>query len=348
MLNIKKLLIATTVSLGIFLTANNVVSADTTLSYKDVDGVKCVNIVELARLKGEQISGVTHEVYGKGYNITFDGKLVTIYEEAPCIFIDGKMTVLKTEVISADGLEYNFPVMQTPAKEGDGFLIPMFVVEKNLGIKGSEEGIVVEKPKEDTNTGNNNSNSGSNNSGSSNNGSNSGNSGNNGTTTPAPKPDPKPEQEDTNTGNNNSNSGSNNSGSSNNGSNSGNSGNNGTTTPAPKPDPKPEQPSGMSFSTFAGKLSSLGFDSNGTYWENGVKMGKVRVSSDRASFGLHQNSSSFNNVIKNSLNMLLPTGGNKVYSIVSSSFSNQTLNLDGRKVVLQQFSDAVIIDIYDN
>lgn len=301
MLNIKKLLIATTVSLGIFLTANNVVSADTTLSYKDVDGVKCVNIVELARLKGEQISGVTHEVYGKGYNITFDGKLVTIYEEAPCIFIDGKMTVLKTEVISADGLEYNFPVMQTPAKEGDGFLIPMFVVEKNLGIKGSEEGIVVEKPKEDTNTGNNNSNSGSNNSGSSNNGSNSGNSGNNG-----------------------------------------------TTTPAPKPDPKPEQPSGMAFSTFAGKLSSLGFDSNGTYWENGVKMGKVRVSSDRASFGLHQNSSSFNNVIKNSLNMLLPTGGNKVYSIVSSSFSNQTLNLDGRKVVLQQFSDAVIIDIYDN
>ncbi|MFR4998499.1 MAG: hypothetical protein ACLUDK_14905 [Clostridium paraputrificum] len=301
MLNIKKILIATTVSLGIFLTANNVVSADTTLSYKDVDGVKCVNIVELARLKGEQISGVTHEVYGKGYNITFDGKLVTIYEEAPCIFIDGKMTVLKTEVISADGLEYNFPVMQTPAKEGDGFLIPMFVVEKNLGIKGSEEGIVVEKPKEDTNTGNNNSNSGSNNSGSSNNGSNSGNSGNNG-----------------------------------------------TTTPAPKPDPKPEQPSGMSFSTFAGKLSSLGFDSNGTYWENGVKMGKVRVSSDRASFGLHQNSSSFNNVIKNSLNMLLPTGGNKVYSIVSSSFSNQTLNLDGRKVVLQQFSDAVIIDIYDN
>lgn len=301
MLNIKKLLIATTVSLGIFLTANNVVSADTTLSYKDVDGVKCVNIVELARLKGEQISGVTHEVYGKGYNITFDGKLVTIYEEAPCIFIDGKMTVLKTEVISADGLEYNFPVMQTPAKEGDGFLIPMFVVEKNLGIKGSEEGIVVEKPKEDTNTGNNNSNSGSNNSGSSNNSSNSGNSGNNG-----------------------------------------------TTTPAPKPDPKPEQPSGMAFSTFAGKLSSLGFDSNGTYWENGVKMGKVRVSSDRASFGLHQNSSSFNNVIKNSLNMLLPTGGNKVYSIVSSSFSNQTLNLDGRKVVLQQFSDAVIIDIYDN
>lgn len=300
MLNIKKILIATTVSLGIFLTANNVVSADTTLSYKDVDGVKCVNIVELARLKGEQISGVTHEVYGKGYNITFDGKLVTIYEEAPCIFIDGKMTVLKTEVISADGLEYNFPVMQTPAKEGDGFLIPMFVVEKNLGIKGSEEGIVVEKPKEDTNTGNNNSNSGSNNSGSSNNGSNSGNSGNNGTTTPAPKPDPKPEQ------------------------------------------PKP---TGMAFSTFASKLPSMGFDDLGTYWENGSKLGTARADSNQAGFILYQNSSTFNGVIKNCLNMLLPTGGNKVFDIISSPFSNQTLELDGRIVTIEQYPQGVRVNI---
>lgn len=308
MLNIKKLLIATIVSLGIFLTANNVVSADTTLSYKDVDGVKCVNIIELARLKGEQISEVTHEVYGKGYNITFDGKLVTIYEEAPCIFIDGKMTVLKTEVISADGLEYNFPVMQTPAKEGDGFLIPMFVVEKNLGIKGSEEGIVVEKPKEeDTNTGNNNSNNGSNNSGSSNNGGS-------------------------------------------NGGNSGNSGNNGgTTTPAPKPDPKPEQPkpTGMAFSTFASKLPSMGFDDGGVYWENGKKMGVVYATSGEATFSLRQNSASFNSVIKNCLNMLLPTGGNKVFSIVSNPFDNQTIEVDGRIVSMEQTSVGVGIKIYN-
>lgn len=310
MVNIKKLLMTIIVAGTIMITSNNVIiaNASSTLSYKEVDGVQCVNIVELARLKGEQLSEATHEVYGKGYNITLDGKLVTIYEEAPYIFVDGKMTVLKTEVISADGLEYNFPVMQTPVKEGDGFLIPMFVVEKSLGIKGNEEGIVVEKPKEDTNIGNNNSNSGSNNSGSSNNGasSNNGNSG-----TPTPKPDP---------------------------------------TPTPKPDPEPEkpQPTGMAFSTFAGKLPEMGFDETGNYWENGIKMGKVRVSSDRVSFGLHQNSANFNNVIKNSLNMLLPTGGNKVYSIVSSPFSNQTLNLDGRKVVLQQFSDAVVIDIYNN
>ena len=292
MLNIKKLLIATIVSLGIFLTANNVVSADTTLSYKGVDGVKCVNIVELARLKGEQISGVTHEVYGKGYNITFDGKLVTIYEEAPCIFIDGKMTVLKTEVISGDGLEYNFPVMQTPAKEGDGFLISMFVVEKNLGIKGSEEGIVVEKPKEDTNTGNNNSNSGSN----------SGNNGNGGTTTPAPKPDPKPEQ------------------------------------------PKP---TGMDFNTFASKLPSLGFDSDGAYWENGQLMGVSSARSNAVGFVLHQNSSTFNSVIKNCLNMLLPTGGDKVYSIISNPFTNQTLEKDGRRVEIKQYAEGVAINIYN-
>ena len=315
MLNIRKLHIAIIVLLGVFLTPNNVVSANTTLSYKDVDGVKCVNIVELARLKGGQLSEATHEVYGKGYNITLDGKLVTVYEEAPYIFIDGKITALKTEVISADGLEYNFPVMQTPAKEGDGFLIPMFVVEKSLGIKGSEEGIVVETPKEDekedTNTGNDNYNSGSNNSGnsgSSNNGGNNGNSGNNGNggnTTPTPKPDPKPEE------------------------------------------PKPEQPSGMSFSTFAGKLPEMGFDETGNYWENGSKLGTVTADSNGAYFGLFQNSGSFNSIIKNCFNMLLPTRGNELYSIVSSPFSNQTLEMDGRKVVIKQFTQGVSISIYN-
>ena len=151
MVNIKKLLMSIIVAGTIMIIPNNMIiaNASTTLAYKEVDGVKCVNIVELAKLKGEQLSEATHEVYGKGYNITLNGKSVTIYEEAPYIFIDGRITTLKTEVISADGLEYNFPVMQKPTKEGDGFLIPMFVVEKGLGIKGTEEGIVVETPKED-------------------------------------------------------------------------------------------------------------------------------------------------------------------------------------------------------
>ncbi|VYU63966.1 hypothetical protein [Clostridium tertium] len=321
MRNINKLFMTIIVIAIIMIIPNNVMiaSADTTLSYKDVDGVKCVNIVELARLKGGQVSEATHEVYGKGYKITFDGKLVTVYEEAPYIFIDGKITVLKTEVISADGLEYNFPVMQTPAKEGDGFLIPMFVVEKSLGIKGSEEGIVVETPKEDekedTNTGNDNSNSGSNNSGnsgSSNNGGNNGNSGNNGNggnTTPTPKPDPTP-------------------------------------TPDPKPEePKPEQPSGMSFSTFAGKLSGMGFDGSGNYYENGTYMGTVSADGGGAYFALEQNSASFNSVIKNCFNMLLPTKGGQLYSMVSSPFSDQTLKMDGRTVTIKNFGNGISVNI---
>ena len=322
MSNINKLFITIVVTCVIMIIPNNVTiaNASTTLPYKDVDGVKCVNIVELAKLKGEQLSEATHEVYGKGYNITLDGKLVTIYEEAPYIFVDGKMTVLKTEVISADGLEYSFPVMQKPTKEGDGFLIPMFVVEKSLGIKGSEEGIVVETPKEDekedANTGNDNSNSGSNNSGNNGSSNNNGNSGNN--------------------GNNDSNNG-----------NSGNNGNGGTTTPAPKPDPKPEQPTGMSFSTFAGKLPGMGFDGGGVYWENGQKMGVVYATSGEATFSLRQNSASFNSVVKNCLNMLLPTGGNEVYNIVSNPFSNQTIEVDGRVVSIEQTSVGVGIKIYN-
>lgn len=315
---INKLFITTIVSLGLFLIPSNTVNANTTLSYKDVDGVKCVNIVELAKLKGEEVSDTSHEVYGKGYNINLDGKLITIYEEAPYIFVDGKMVVLKSEVISADGLEFNFPVMQTPAKEGDGFLIPMYVVEKSLGIKGNEDGIVIEKTeeenKEDTNTDNNNSNSGSNNSGnngpsnsgSSNNGpSNNGNSGNNGNTES-----------------------------------NGNSGNTNTTQ-------KPEQskPTGMAFSTFAGKLSSLGFDGDGNYFENGIQMGVIYATNSEASFMLKQNSSSFNSVVKNCLNMLLPNGGNKVYDIISNQFSNQTIEMDGRIVTIEQTSIGVGVKI---
>ena len=315
---INKLFITTIVSLGLFIIPGNAVSANTTLSYKDVDGVKCVNIVELAKLKGEEVSDTSHDVYGKGYNINLDGKLITIYEEAPYIFVDGKMVVLKSEVISADGLEFNFPVMQTPAKEGDGFLIPMYVVEKSLGIKGNEDGIVIEKTeeenKEDTNTGNNNSNNGSN------------NSGNNGP----------------------SNSGSSNNGPSNNGNSEsdGNSGNNNTTQ---KPEQKPEQskPTGMAFTTFASKLSSLGFDEDGAYWENGQLMGVSSARSNAVGFVLHQNSSSFDSVIKNCLNMLLPTGGNKVYSIISKSFSNQTLEMDGRRVEIKQYAEGVAINIYN-
>ncbi|WP_195572815.1 hypothetical protein [Clostridium paraputrificum] len=303
MVNVKKLLMTLIVACTVMIIPNNVTiaNASTTLSYKEVDGVQCVNIIELAKLKGEQLSEATHEVYGKGYNITLNGKSITIYEEAPYIFVDGRMTVLKTEVISADGLEYNFPVMQKPTKEGDGFLIPMFVVEKSLGIKGTEEGIVVETPKEDEkeniNTGNSNSNSGSNNSG---------NNGNSGNTTLTPKPDP-----------------------------------------TPTPDQKPEQPSGMSFSTFASKLPGMGFDGSGVYWENGQKMGVVYATSGEATFSLRQNSASFDSVIKNCLNMLLPTGGNKVYNIVSSSFSNQTIEVDGRVVSMEQTSVGVGIKIYN-
>lgn len=304
MVNIKKLLMTIIVSGIIMIIPNNttIANASTTLAYKEVDGVKCVNIVELAKLKGEQLSEATHEVYGKGYNITINGKSVTIYEEAPYIFIDGRITTLKTEVISADGLEYNFPVMQKPTKEGDGFLIPMFVVEKGLGIKGTEEGIVVETPKED-------------------------------------------EKEDTNTGNDNSNSGSNNSGNNGNSDNNGNGNNSGNTTPTPKPDPKPEQPSGMSFSTFAGKLPGMGFDGSGNYYENGTYMGTVSADGGGAYFALEQNSASFNSVIKNCFNMLLPTKGGQLYSMVSSPFSNQTLKMDGRTVTIKNFGNGISVNI---
>lgn len=104
------------------------------------------------------------------------------------------------------------------------------------------------------------------------------------------------------------------------------------------------KPTGMDFITFASKLPSMGFE-EGIYWENGKKMGVVYATSEEATFSLRQNSASFNSVIKNCLNMLLPTGGNRVYDIVSNSFSNQTIEVDGRVVSIEQTSVGVGIKI---
>lgn len=104
---------------------------------------------------------------------------------------------------------------------------------------------------------------------------------------------------------------------------------------------------GMDFITFASKLPSMGFNELGGYYENGNRLGVVNADANGAYFGLFKNSETFNSIIKNCFNMLLPTQGNKLYNIVSNPFSNQTLKMDGRRVVIEQFPQGVFIEIYD-
>lgn len=113
--------------------------------------------------------------------------------------------------------------------------------------------------------------------------------------------------------------------------------------------PKPEiSNKPMPLNEFKSKLPTLGFRYDGVYMEDSLKMGIVNVIDDEvAGFGLHRNSPSFNNTIKTCFNMLLPTKGNELYDIVSKPFKNQTLQMDGRKVVIEQFPQGVSVEIYN-
>lgn len=123
-------------------------NANTTLPYKKINKMNYINIMDLANLKKELVVSASHAVYGEGTNITFDGKLISIYDEAPYIFIDGRMIAIKTETVKAGKIEYQFPILEKPKKENNDYLIPSFVLTQNLDIEYNSEGIILNDLKE--------------------------------------------------------------------------------------------------------------------------------------------------------------------------------------------------------
>ena len=150
MKNKNKLILSALVMTFMGVSAMSYSDATTVIPYKDVNGVQSINIQDLVKSQGGSIIEDNHELYGKGYTYTINDKVVTVYENGPFIYVDGRLTPLKTEelVDSDTGEKFNFPVAQTPTKDGDGFLIPMTVIEKYTGIKGSDKGIEVEVKEE--------------------------------------------------------------------------------------------------------------------------------------------------------------------------------------------------------
>lgn len=368
MKNKNKLILSALVMTFMGVSAMSYSDATTVIPYKDVNGVQSINIQDLVKSQGGSIIEDNHELYGKGYTYTINDKVVTVYENGPFIYVDGRLTPLKTEelVDSDTGEKFNFPVAQTPTKDGDGFLIPMTVIEKYTGIKGSDKGIEVEvkeevkeEQKEEVNK---EENSSSSNESSSNN-----NTSSNGGATNKPS---------------NGNSGTTNGGSSNNGSNnSGSTNNGGSTTPQPETPSTPQQPetpstpqepeipstpqqpetpqepetpqdNRVSFDTLASFLLSNGYTSTGydrtySYVDSSLGyMGTFAYSDTYASFSLENSSANFENVIKRAFNVILPTQGNTLFNIVSNPFNDQTLSMDGYSVEIKQFSSGVTVNIY--
>lgn len=119
--------------------------------------------------------------------------------------------------------------------------------------------------------------------------------------------------------------------------------------PKPPEPPKPEPITGIAFSAFEGKLTGLGWThsikTTYDYLNGGNVEGMVRATSSGAYFSIFNNSQAFGSVLTKSFDLLLPSQGSKLYSIVSSGCTNQTLKMAGRNVLIEVYGSEIQISI---
>ena len=150
-IRLKHLILIGVISISTMGSFNISANANNLLPYKTINEVKYVNIIELAKLKGGQIIETEDEVFGKGYTIYLNGKLIDLYENANYFYIDGRLTTYSSERVNVDNMDFKLPVLQKPQKEGNDFLLPVDIVENKLGIKCSDEGVVINKENKNNN-----------------------------------------------------------------------------------------------------------------------------------------------------------------------------------------------------
>ena len=124
-----------------------------TISYKDNNGIKCVNIEELAKAMKSEVKRDKDKI-----TITINGKVISFKENDSFIAIDGQVIAMKTESKQIEGSKesFNLPIPQKIVKDGEGYLIPIDILEKYMGIKGTENGVIIEVKDENKPVGTNN------------------------------------------------------------------------------------------------------------------------------------------------------------------------------------------------
>ena len=131
----------------------------TTIPYIDDNGVKSVNIEDLARAS----KGIVEE-NEDSIDILINDKILSIYPEKGAAFLDGDLIPLKTKTVidNATGETFEFPICEKMTENNGGHLIPVSVVSKSFGIEGEETGYVIKtEVKTQDNNDNKTSNSGS-------------------------------------------------------------------------------------------------------------------------------------------------------------------------------------------
>lgn len=112
----------------------------TTIPYVDDNGVKSVNIEDLARASKGTV--VENE---ESIDIVINDAILSIYPEKGAAFLDGDLIPLKTKTVidNATGETFEFPICEKITENNGGHLIPVSVVSKSFGIEGEETGYVI-------------------------------------------------------------------------------------------------------------------------------------------------------------------------------------------------------------
>lgn len=112
----------------------------TTIPYVDDNGVKYVNIEDLARASKGTV--VENE---ESVDIVMNDAILSIYPEKGAAFLDGDLIPLKTKTVidNATGETFEFPICEKITENDGGHLIPVSVVSKSFGIEGEETGYVI-------------------------------------------------------------------------------------------------------------------------------------------------------------------------------------------------------------
>lgn len=143
--------------------SSSIIKADvitTTIPYVDDNGVKSVNIEDLARASKGTV--VENE---ESIDIVINDVILSIYPEKGAAFLDGDLIPLKTKTVidNTTGETFEFPICEKITENDGGHLIPVSVVSKFFGIEGKETGYVikteVQTENNDDNKTNNNSSS---------------------------------------------------------------------------------------------------------------------------------------------------------------------------------------------
>ena len=324
-----------------FINGLNLNAADV-IPLKDAyEGEKSINIIELAKgldVKVEKDVSTVKGLWETSFYINLNGKGILIYPESQYLFIDGQTVPYKTKTVTdfTSKIDFKLPIPTTPQKDGEGFLIPINVLEEYVGLKFTDKGYELPKKEEDKveeekETATEGQNQGETSGGSQNQGSsgtnNSGRNTGGGTTkpntpstdgntsTPTPQPEPTPQ-------------------------------------PQPKPEPAPQPVAqGLTPQEIEGRLPGLGLSLVESGYANVYKPSSENFATTvfgntKLALDLHQNSANDAGTIKTILNLALPTSGNEVYNIVTKPFSNQTIERDGKTIKLIQRPNIVSVEIF--